>query len=123
MEFESDRQEAEWSNPAVHPKLRELVAAAEEYAATKRWAWLVTSIWRSPAEDAALEGSGVHTEWRALDIRTRDVSAQVVADVTRWINDRWKYDPTRPDLRVAISEPHGTGPHLHLQVHERTTRP
>jgi hypothetical protein len=89
-----------------------------------RWDWrfFVTCIFRTKEEDAVLEGSGIHTAWRGLDVRTRDISRDAVQDLTDHINDQWVYDPRRPTLVVLYSRPHGSGPHAHFQVHPNTTR-
>lgn len=85
---------------------------------------VVTSAVRTAREDRALGGSGVHPAGRAVDLRTRDLpggpsAALPVADA---INRRWIYDPRRPEKPVALAQKHGTGPHLHLQVHPATRR-
>jgi hypothetical protein len=87
----------------------------------------VTSIYRELAVDRAMGGSGVHATHphRAADIRIRNLQgdfqskAETVADA---LNSMWSYDVTRPGKKVAIAKVHGTGPHIHLQVHERTQR-
>lgn len=82
----------------------------------------ISSIYRTPTEDAKLKASGIHVSrpHRAMDIDVFDWGqAQKYADE---INLRWVYDPTRPAFKVALGRPHGTGPHLHLQVHDRTHR-
>ena len=89
-----------------------------------------TCIFRSPAESIPGE-SGVHNAgppYRAIDVRIRNLCrdpelAQAHADcLAEILNNTWAYDPTRPQLRVAIAKLHGTGPHIHLQVHPRTAR-
>ena len=90
----------------------------------------ITSIYRTPAEDAALSGSGIHstTPHRALDFRIRNLSPSTpvmwrrARSLAHPINSRWQYDPSRPHLKVLLIRPHGTGPHAHLQVHPRTRR-
>lgn len=121
MRFASERIEREWSDPKLSRRVKEIVIEASNYA-YERWGWTftVTSIFRTAAEDAALRGSGIHVDWRAVDVRTRGQSQAIIDDVTRYINSRWKYDPTRPNLKVCFAEPHGTGPHAHYQVHPRT---
>lgn len=123
MRFLSDRQEREWNDGRLSPRVKEIVTEAAEYA-QEHWNWnfTVTSIHRTPAEDAALNASGIHVDWRAVDVRTRGMSQEAVSDVTRYVNSRWAYDPNRPNLKVCFSEPHGTGPHGHFQVHARTRR-
>lgn len=83
----------------------------------------VTSIYRTPQEDARLGGSGIHASgppYRAADLVGLDTPQyEAIADA---LNHRWIYDPDRPGMGVALGKPHGTGPHLHLQVHPATKR-
>ena len=91
----------------------------------------VTSIWRSKEEEEEIarktghKTSGIHNApppYRAMDIRvTRWKDSEVVGVVNR-VNATWQYDPDRQGLLVALYRPHGTGPHLHLQVHPNTRR-
>ena len=76
--------------------------------------------WQDKRLNAALKASGIHCEWRAVDVRTRGRSSAAVEDVARYANEKWVYDPRRPRLRVCFAEPHGTGPHAHFQVHANT---
>ena len=55
---------------------------------------------------------------RAFDMRSWTFSEpQKVADD---INSAWTYDPSRPKKKVAIYHDTGRGPHIHLQVHDKT---
>ena len=123
MKFVSHRIEAEWNNPQLNARLKIIVAEASAYA-LERWKWefTITSIYRSPEEDAALKASGVHSHWRAVDVRTRGRSQKAIDDVAAYANTRWIYDPKRPSLKVCFTEPHGTGPHAHFQAHDNTKR-
>ena len=123
LRFASDRQEREWNDRRISARVKEIVTEASEYAEAN-WGrnFTVTSIFRTQAEDNALNASGIHVDWRAVDVRTRGRSREAIDDVTRHINSKWAYDPTRPRLKVCFSEPHGTGPHAHFQVHPRTRR-
>lgn len=61
--------------------------------------------------------------YRAIDIRVTNLPGdpQIAADALgELVNHRYAYDPTRPSLQVAVTASHGTGPHVHLQVHPRT---
>jgi hypothetical protein len=125
LTFKTLRQEQEWdAKPCrLHPRLVAIVLAAAVYAfSTYGWMFRLTCLFRTPEEDRALGGTGVHCVGRAADIRTIGVRASWVEDVTNWINARWIYDLDRPDLPVAYSKPHGDAPHLHIQVHPGTTR-
>lgn len=123
MNFATVRIENEWQDKRLHPLLRVLVQEAQEYAQS-RWGWrfFVTCIFRTKEEDDALEGTGIHTAWRAIDIRTRNIDRDAVQDLTDHINDNWIYDPKRPSLVVLYAKPHGSGPHAHFQVHPNTMR-
>ncbi len=88
---------------------------------------LIGDIHRSKEEnDAAGAKTPIHVvgpPYRAIDVRVlnlgRDPQAAADALGAR-INARYVYDPTRPEMVVAYTVPHGTGPHLHLQVNPRT---
>lgn len=94
----------------------------------ERFGWkrlVVTSIYRTLEENRAAKAKSiVHcvTPHRAADIRVWGMSAKLLQQVVTELNARWQYDPTRPRYPVAYSEPHGTGPHLHVQVHPNTRR-
>lgn len=121
MKFLTPRLEQEWSDARLSKTLRAVVADAEVVARLLGWPeFTTTCIYRSPVEDKAIGGSGIHSEWRAIDIRTRGIAPEIVKLLTSRVNLRWIYDDDRPHMTVAYSEPHGTGPHLHLQVHAKT---
>jgi hypothetical protein len=86
-----------------------------------------TSIRRTKEEDEALGGSGVHRvgpPWRAFDLGTvaRGITQERADSIADYVNQRWIYDPARPQMQVAISRPHGSGPHLHCQACDATVR-
>lgn len=121
LRFRSQRLEDEFFGPEIHPLVRLiLLEAAEHSLETHGWLFEVTSCLRTAAEDAALGGSGIHVTGRAVDVSARSIPERLVKAVTDWVNARWQYDPQRPQKTVCYSAPHGTGPHLHFQVHERT---
>jgi len=63
---------------------------------------------------------GVHgtQPLRGLDKRCRDKNlGKVVED---YINSRWIYDSTRPEMLCCKFHDVGHGPHLHFQSHPRT---
>ena len=89
---------------------------------------VIVDIWRTPSEELAAGGlSGIHMEgppYRAIDIRVTNLPGdpQVAADaIGALVNARYVYDPSRPDKLVAFTQKHGSGPHVHLQVHPATT--
>lgn len=89
----------------------------------------VTCIHRTPEEEAAAGGkSGIHVAgppFRAIDVRVKNLPGdpqQAAEDLGAKVNARYVYDPARPGMLCAFTAPHGTGPHIHLQVHPATTR-
>jgi hypothetical protein len=123
LTFQSIHQEQQWSNPKHSALLKSIVLLAAAYAFSA-WGWIfrLTSIYRTPEEDRELGGTGIHPAWRADDVGAAGVPQEHVDAVTDWINARWEYDPDRPNLPVAYSKPHGTGAHIHVQVHAHTRK-
>ena len=87
----------------------------------------ITCIHRTPEEEAAAAGkSGIHVAgppYRAIDVRVSNLVGNPQASADFWgdfVNAKYVYDPGRPELSVAVTAPHGTGPHIHLQVHDHT---
>lgn len=88
---------------------------------------LIGSIYRTEAEEAAAGGkSGIHRlgpPYRAIDVRVMNLPGdpQQAADaIGALVNARYEYDPARPSKLVAFTQAHGSGPHIHLQVHSAT---
>jgi hypothetical protein len=95
----------------------------------------ITSIFRTPEQDRKIKGKkrgdyirGVHTvgpPYRAMDISVYSLGPNWPKEVQRLadlLNEMWYYDPMRPQKVVCYVTPHGTGPHIHLQVHPNTAR-
>jgi hypothetical protein len=123
LEFKSDRIRDEWASGKLDPLLAAIVLASAQFSATilNRVPQL-TCIWRSAAEEeeifreVGVLPSGVHQVWRGVDIHADTWKDPITQQVADWINARWVYDSIRPTYKVALWEPHGTGPHLHIQT-------
>ncbi len=91
-------------------------------------------IWRSVQENAE---AGAATQMhvvepesglRSFDARSHNLAKTINERwaacqlVARAVNRLWIYDPRRPAMVVAYAGKHGTGPHVHFQVHQRTRR-
>ncbi len=57
---------------------------------------------------------------RAIDIRSRTYKNP--ERIVEEINDRWIYDPARPEKKCAMVHDVGQGKHIHFQVHPNTRR-
>jgi len=93
-----------------HPWLREVIDDLENGLGIE---FTTSSLYRK-------DDDGVHgtTPLRGTDLIVRDLD--VGRAIERYVNQRWMYDPTRPQKLVAMY--HGDHPHLHIQVHPRTVR-
>lgn len=93
------------------------------------------SMHRTLAEEKVIEHrtgkptSKIHTALpvRACDLPMRyrgtvDARWESCGRVARGLNRAFVYDPVRPTIGVAFAAKHGTGPHVHLQVHPATIR-
>ena len=88
---------------------------------------LVGDVHRTVEENTAAEAkTDIHVvgpPYRAIDVRVSNLTGdpQAAADaIGARVNARYAYDPSRPAMVVAYTVPHGTGPHVHLQVHQKT---
>ena len=110
---------AEWAD--CSPLLRKIVLAAVEYWPAGRGPVRITSIWRTAAEEAAAGGkSGIHcapAPYRACDLGARELTQDEIIAICTAVNDFWEYDPQRQEKVVAYGAVHGSGPHIHCQVH------
>lgn len=123
INFVSKRIEKEWNDARLEKLLREIVLEAAAYAEQKYgWNFTLTSIYRTEAEDAALNASGIHVYWRAVDVRIKGRPQTQIDAVANYINSRYVYNPDKPARKVCFKEAHGTGPHAHFQVHPNTKR-
>ena len=86
----------------------------------------ITCIYRTMKENidagAATTIHSVGPPYRAIDFGAAELGWDLVGKVADAINAKWVYDPHRLGLQVAVSKKHGTGPHLHIQVHPATLR-
>ncbi len=119
VEFKNDRLKNEWKmgHRTFFPfSLRDISNETVSLIETSGATATVTSVWRSHAEDKALGGSGIHCLWRAVDFHASSWDDPAITRAAAKINADYIYDPKRPMMVVADFQPHGTGPHLHIQV-------
>ncbi len=78
--------------------------------------WTITSAHR-PGD------SGVHgtSPLRGLDLRCRDMGVGEI--ISKYVNDRWEYDPERPEKQCCMfHQVSNRGWHLHFQVFPKSRR-
>jgi len=122
IEFAEADEREEWEG--VGPLLKEIVTYAHDNLWPAGRRFIVSSIWRSRLENAKVGAKTlIHTvgpPYRAVDADVCGWSKAEIMEVCAAINRRWQYDPTRPNIPAAYGEKHGTGPHIHFQVHANT---
>lgn len=120
--IESESTLREWKS--MHPSLEKVfftLCQVWPFATTLR----ITSMNRSKLADEKLGASGIHSDgppWRAMDVGGAELDQDHLDKIAEFVNTVWMYDRNRPNLKCAVSKPHGTGKHIHLQVHKRTER-
>jgi hypothetical protein len=128
IDFRDERVQAEWESGRLNPLLRTVFTEAAEFYSSLGRTPCITCIWRSAEEEEQLlvqtgqHPSGVHRVWRGIDMHADSWIDPYAVKTAEYINSRWTYDPLRRSYKVALFEPHGTGPHLHFQVSEFTVQ-
>lgn len=110
---------------AVHPILIMIIADLYVYAYEKHGINLtITQTVSNAFIDKKLKRkSPAHSEYRAVDIRTKNVSAYVIGDLLNYINEKeeykkYHYVSLSGEKRLAYFH-FGTAEHLHIALHSR----
>jgi len=83
----------------------------------KEFGMLVTCAYREKRHLNDLHGT--------IPVRAKDIRSWCYKDpvaICKAINDKWVYDPARPEKVVALYHNSGQGDHIHLQVHHNTEK-
>ena len=96
----------------AHPKLTKLM----------QWVCVRCSqvIWTGMFEER--DYPSVHS---TIPVRGSDMRSRIYQDPQAVVNDinvHWIYDPDRPWMKCAVYHNTGRGWHIHLQVHDHTTK-
>lgn len=146
----TERQVCEW--PGLEPNLQavfldvlgfwplkfmevtRLISTPEEETAIRRRIAEGKGLDDSDPDVLRKQTSGIHVvPWAGSKGRSGDVRVwplgrpghsmrEEMERIAGSVNGLWSYDPNRPGKLVVYAKPHGTGPHLHLQVHPNTIR-
>lgn len=63
----------------------------------------------------------VHNVYRGFDFRSHIFTKEEIEQILNYVNEKYIYDPMRPQFKVAIYHNVGKGWHFHIQSHPRTT--
>lgn len=105
----------------LHPEMRGLL----EWVYRSAWPTDVVMVITRIADYDAGQKTAVHTEgppWRAVDLRISNIPTKDAERVRDAVNAAWRYDPNRPEMRCCVLHDAGSGNHIHLQVHNLTSR-
>ena len=69
-----------------------------------------------------IDDKGVHGQLplRGIDFRMKNMELGKL--IENKLNEKWVYDPSRPNKKVAVFHDVGKGIHLHVQSHPTTVR-
>lgn len=98
---------------SYHQQLCEIAAYILERLCQEEILPVITSAYR-PAD------KGVHGAYRGLDFRSHGIPQELIDEICYEVNERWMYDPNRPEKKCLIYHDVGRGPHFHLQTHPNT---
>jgi len=95
----------------LNPKLRGIVLDLATYCSFHfNRDIMVTSLFRLENKKS------VHAYGRGADIRSLDFNAEEIAQIERYLNTTYIYDPSRPNKLTCLYHNVGFGDHFHLQV-------
>lgn len=135
--FKSERQKSEFGR--IHPRLSGILGFAESCAEEMGESLILTDIRRSRMEQIDLYRSLVNPDTgrpyrveevpfsvhetdpcRGTDAVTEKRRVPDMERIADRVNGGWRYDPNRPELKVALYHDVGMGHHIHFQVDENT---
>lgn len=125
MKFKTSEVEERFS--LMHPQVQKLAQEMDEWTKEKYDIELTLTATTSNADEDKLLGrvSDTHRTGRAFDIRTSDLPDTLIAEFCAYF--RKKYNNklgalTGESRQLIVYKPHGTGPHLHVQLNRTFTR-
>lgn len=106
-----------FATQVFHPYLLDILTWLVE-----RHGVVVTESWRPQTHPNDLHGTD---PVRALDLRSWCYGPrEKIREIAGEINERWTYDPKRPDMACCVVHQNraSLGIHAHVQVHPRTRK-
>ena len=102
-----DLRESDWWK--LHPKLLTIVCNVADYCLVRYNYYItISSMLRKKTDD-----NGVHQTGRAIDISSKELDADEIADIVNFVNLNYPRDDKKP---TAIYHDVGQGAHFHFQV-------
>lgn len=118
LKFSSPAAEAGFEKMKLHTKW--LAVEMHLWAEAEGHTLTFTATFSTPEEDKKLgRVSDTHRTGRAFDIRTRDLPAEFISKFIEHFNtlyNRTMGAVTKDGPNLIVHKPHGSGPHLHVQI-------
>ena len=125
MKFKTQRIANEYESNSLSDKLVRLIKVADSYMLAKyNYEITVTDLIRTQDEQDEIykdnekyksnPWKSVHQYGRGADLRTRDMSQDMIDDLEQVLN-RIPYDTNRPDKKTCLVHNVGKGMHFHIQ--------
>lgn len=125
MKFKDDIIETRYGD--INPLLKTILEDADDFSQKKYGIELtITATVSTFQEDKQLgRESSTHRDRRAADVRTRDLPESLITELCAYLRKKYgKYGAVvsgTPSL--VVYRPHGTGPHLHIQLNRNYSLP
>ena len=125
MKFKTEEVEKRFHD--MHPRAQELANEMDEWTVKPHGKELIiTSTTSTVAEDKVLgRESDTHRTGRAFDIRTSDLTDLIIANLCTYFRRLYNQKlgaSKNKQCSLIVYKPHGTGPHLHVQLNRKYTR-
>ena len=125
MKFKDDVVAARYDD--INPLLKTIMEDADDFSQKKYGIELtITATVSTIQEDKQLgRVSSTHRDRRAVDVRTRDLPDSLVAELCAYLRKKYaKYGAVSGNYpQLVVYKPHGTGPHLHIQLNRKYSLP
>lgn len=125
MKFKDDIVAARYDD--INPLLKTIMEDADDFSQKKYGIELtITAAVSTVQEDKQLgRVSSTHRDRRAVDVRTRDLPESLIAELCAYLRKKYnKYGAVSGSApQLVVYKPHGTGPHLHIQLNRNYTLP
>ena len=123
MKFKDDVIAARFDD--MHTKVKEVAIFMDEWSVKNYGIELtITETTTTKEEDSALgRVSDTHRTGRAFDVRTRDLPESLIAELCAATRKAYgKYGAqVNGAASLVVYRPHGSGPHLHIQLNRKFT--
>lgn len=109
----------------MHPVVQEIAKEMDEWAMKEfKIELTITATYSTPEEDKAIgRVSDTHRTGRAFDVRTSDLPEALVANLCAVFRKKYLKlgAVSNGHANLIVYRPHGTGPHLHVQLNRKFT--